>query len=177
MNSKIDNWFSKWSVNFTTYKMLALGIVLIVLSIFMLLQTPGYVRADGLNAVDSAAFAPRLVYSVLLIFGVVITVQQVLLLKALKIEKEEMTVSKDDNAGNQKALLILGTILVYIVLMYILGFILASILYLMSNMIIMSEKGSRNIKMYLLISVIISVVVYYCFKEFIFVNLPTGMLF
>ncbi len=177
MNSRLDNLFSRWSVNFSTYKMLALGIVLIVLSIFMLLQTPDYTRANGLNVVDSAAFAPRLVYTGLLVFGFVITVQQLLLLKTLKIEKKEITVSKEENKGNQKALLILGTILVYIVLMYIIGFILASILYMVSNMIIMSSKESRNIKLYLLVSVLVSVIVYYCFKEFIYVNLPTGMLF
>ncbi len=177
MKSKIDSVFYRAEIYFSAYKLMALGLIIALVSIFMLIQTSDYVQAGGLNVVDNAAFAPRLIYTVLLILGILIFIQELLRNKALRKEILNSAVAKETVAGNQKSLIVLGSILLFILLMTQIGFILSSIIYLISNMIIMNSKASRNVKMYAIIAVIVAVVVYFCFKEFIYVNLPIGALF
>ena len=176
MKRKIDSLFYKLEIYFSAYRLIALGIIITLVSLFMLNETSDYVQNGGLNVVDNAAFAPRLIYSVLFLLGILIFIQELVKNKAVRKAILGSTVKKEVIAGNQKSLIVLGSILLFILLMLLIGFIAASIIYLVFNMIIMNSKESRNIKLYFIIAVIASVVVYFCFKEFIYVNLPTGAL-
>ncbi len=177
MKSKIDSLFYKLEIYFSAYRLIALGIIIALVSLFMLNETSDYVQNGGLNVVDNAAFAPRLIFSILFLLGILIFIQELLRNKVLRKEILSSAVAKEIVAGNQKSLIVLGSILLFILLMTQIGFILSSIIYLISNMIIMNSKESRNVKMYAIIAVIVAVIVYFCFKEFIYVNLPIGALF
>lgn len=73
--------------------------------------------------------------------------------------------------------LILTVILMigYLILLPILGFLIASILYLFLQMMIFSDWKSKKIPLYLMISIVTSAFIYYVFRNLFYVMLPSGI--
>jgi putative tricarboxylic transport membrane protein len=70
----------------------------------------------------------------------------------------------------------LGLIIIYVALLPYLGFILASIAYLFTQMCLLAHKSKRKYWLFLVISIMVSVSVYYLFKNVLYLMLPAGIL-
>lgn len=79
-------------------------------------------------------------------------------------------------ADNKSLVLIFAFLLIYLALMTVLGFILSTALYLMVTMLLLTPKEKRNIVVMLIITVVVSVGVYYLFVEGLSLILPAGIL-
>lgn len=64
----------------------------------------------------------------------------------------------------------------YLILLPILGFLIASILYLFLQMMLFSDWRSKKIPLYLMISIVTSAFIYYVFRNLFYVMLPSGIL-
>jgi putative tricarboxylic transport membrane protein len=121
----------------------------------------------------SAAFFPRIILGITAILAVI---YMVFAIKALKSSKEE---EKKQEKGNIKRLLTtMGLFIVYGVVVDIVGFMIASITFLIIQMWVMLEvKNKKELIRFSAISVISMVIVYYVFTNLFYVSLPTGRLF
>lgn len=177
INEIFNKIFVKGMAKFEKYKNVGLGVFLIVVSIIMYIQTYEFVSEDSINNVDSAAFAPRLVYGGLLIFGIMFLIKGFFETKKVSIEDILNKISPKKVSGNQRAVIMLGVIALYIILISLIGFIPAAIIYMIISFNLLMTKESRNMKVFAIVSVIVSIVVYYSFKNFIYVRLPIGEIF
>ena len=85
----------------------------------------------------------------------------------------------NDNDESKKFTRVLLTgllMIIYVFFINIIGFILASILYLTVQMVLFSSVTKRNIIVYLLISIVTSVLIYFVFRNIFYVMLPSGIL-
>jgi putative tricarboxylic transport membrane protein len=122
----------------------------------------------------SAAYFPRLILAITAVLAVI---YMYFALKELK--NNTAKENKKEEKKDVKSLLItMGTFIVYGVLVDILGFIIASIGYLIVQMWVMLEvKNKKELIKFAVISVISTVLVYYVFTRLFYVSLPTGSLF
>lgn len=79
-------------------------------------------------------------------------------------------------ADNKSLVLIFAFLLIYLALMTVLGFILSTALYLIATMLLLTPKEKRNIPLMLIITVVVSVGVYFLFVEGLSLILPAGIL-
>jgi putative tricarboxylic transport membrane protein len=122
----------------------------------------------------SAAYFPRLILAITAVLAVI---YMYFALKALKnsTAKEK---EKEEKKDIKSLLLTMGTFIVYGVLVDILGFVIASIGYLIVQMWVMLEvKNKKELIKFTVISVISTVLVYYVFTRLFYVSLPSGSLF
>jgi putative tricarboxylic transport membrane protein len=122
----------------------------------------------------SAAYFPRLILAITAVLAVI---YMYFALKELK--NNTAKENKKEEKKDVKSLLItMGTFIVYGVLVDILGFIIASIGYLIVQMWVMLEvKNKKELIKFAVISVISTVLVYYVFTRLFYVSLPSGSLF
>ncbi|MEJ8776626.1 tripartite tricarboxylate transporter TctB family protein [Pseudogracilibacillus sp. ICA-222130] len=90
-------------------------------------------------------------------------------------EMEEINDS-DESKKFTRVLLTGLLMIIYVFLINFIGFILASILYLTVQMVLFSSVTKRNIIVYLLISIVTSVFIYFVFRNIFYVMLPSGIL-
>lgn len=85
--------------------------------------------------------------------------------------------AEDPNSKNYKKLSIsLRAMIVYALLTQFIGFLLASILYLITQMFILSDSDKKKLILITIISVVMSVFVYFIFRNIFYVMLPQGFL-
>lgn len=65
---------------------------------------------------------------------------------------------------------------VYVFFLDRLGFVISSILYMVFMMMYMTKKDARRPILFVMVSVVMTVVVYFCFREFLYIYLPNGIL-
>ena len=65
---------------------------------------------------------------------------------------------------------------VYVVVLSSVGFMISSVVYLIVQMTVLAPKEKRNYLLFAVISVAVSVVVYYLFRNGLNVLLPAGLL-
>ena len=87
----------------------------------------------------------------------------------------------DDDAANRnadtKALVAIFVILIiYMALLSTLGFMISSVLFLIATMLLLTPAEKRNIPLILILSVVVSVGVYYLFVYGLDMVLPRGIL-
>lgn len=90
-------------------------------------------------------------------------------------EMEEIN-GNDESKKFTRVLLTGLLMIIYVFFINIIGFILASILYLTVQMVLFSSVMKRNIIVYLLISIVTSVLIYFVFRNIFYVMLPSGIL-
>ena len=65
---------------------------------------------------------------------------------------------------------------VYVFFLDRLGFVISSILYMVFMMMYMTKKDARRPILFVMVSVVMMVVVYFCFRGFLYIYLPNGIL-
>ena len=65
---------------------------------------------------------------------------------------------------------------VYIFCFNRLGFVISSILYTTAMMMYMTKKEDRKPIIFIVVSVVLTLVVYFCFRRFLYIYLPNGIL-
>ncbi|MCT8137148.1 tripartite tricarboxylate transporter TctB family protein [Anaerobacillus sp. CMMVII] len=95
------------------------------------------------------------------------------------VETGSEEIRSDDQDSPKKFLSVLITlslIIVYVALMPFLGFIISTVLYLFIQMCLLAHETQRRYVLFLIISVFVSVSVYYVFKHLLYLMLPAGLL-
>lgn len=123
----------------------------------------------------SAAYFPRLILGITALLAIIYMISA---LKTLKNSKGKETEENGEKSDIKRILLTMGMFIVYGVLVDILGFIIASIGYLIIQMWIMLEvRNKKELIKFAAISTISMVLVYFIFTRLFYVTLPSGSLF
>lgn len=149
------------------------GIALSLVGIFMLVDAIRFGRF--INGNVGADFFPKMVSTALLLVGIS------LLSSGLTQVKKEPSVANGGVTGQIKGNVpeFLGTIAVlilYILLLEPLGFIIATIPFCFSLILLISPKDKRNYLLFAAISVGVAIVAYLLFVKVFYVMLPQGIL-
>jgi putative tricarboxylic transport membrane protein len=160
------------------------GLFLLVVSVLMFVATFSFEALTTTRV--GPDFMPKIIAGLIAVFSILIVVSGFNKLKAIKNVDASTDVVIDKNAENfdmeeEKAsytpvLMTLGIMVGYILLMPYIGFLIMTALYLFVQMMILSHKTNRKNGLFIIISVISSVTIYYVFKSIFYVMLPTGIL-
>ena len=159
------------------YQNIVIGGIIIAFSVAMLINS-STIRIDKFSSspVDNAAFLPRLIFGVLIVIGVVLIIMGI---QDIKKNKEKLLEGEALEKVSKETLRSLGALLmlaVYILCFKPVGFIISSIVYLVAMMFYMTKKEDRKPIVFIIISVVMTLVVYFCFKQFLYIYLPAGIL-
>jgi len=142
------------------------GCILIAISIYFLKESnslpPSSLRVPG------SAFFPRLICFAFLVFGGILIIRS---LKKGEIEGKITLISKQDLI---RVLAVILLCVIYIFSIPFLGFILTSILFIISLMFIFQVK---RIGIIILWGFLVTLIIYFIFKILLKVPLPVGTFF
>lgn len=159
------------------------GFFLLIVSVVMYIATFSFEALT--TTLIGPAFMPQIIAIAIGIFSILIIVNG--FMKTRTIEKEEtlpepVVEGHDDKLiSGQKdsyrpVILTLLLMLAYVVLIPVIGFLITTILYIFLQMMILSDKTTRKIWLFALVSIVSSVVIYYVFRNVFYVMLPTGIM-
>ena len=159
------------------YQTIVIGGIIIAFSVAMLINS-STIRIDKFSSspVDNAAFLPRLIFGILIVVGIVMIVQGI---QDIKKNRKKLLEGEALEKASRETLRSLGALcilLVYILCFKPVGFIISSILFLVGMMFYMTKKEDRKPIIFIIISVVMTLVVYFCFKKFLYIYLPAGIL-
>ena len=159
------------------FQSIVIGCLVIGFSTAMLIASSS-IRVDKFtsSAVDNAAFLPRFVFAILIVIGIVLILQGVRDVpqnRKKALEGEALEKASGEVLRSLGALCIL---LVYILCFKPVGFVISSILFLIGMMFYMTKREDWKPVLFVVISVVMTLAVYYCFKQFLYIYLPSGIL-
>lgn len=160
-----------------TYQNAVIGVLTITFASFMLLAANQIaVIKSSVTAIDNAAFLPRIVFWTLIFIGLVFIVMGV-----REAPANRKTVPADEalEAQAHGVLRSIGALLMlaaYIICFNRIGFVISSIVFLFALMTYMTKKEDRKYVVFAVISVALTLIVYFCFKKFLYIYLPNGIL-
>ncbi len=159
------------------YQNIVIGVLVIAASVFML-TAAGKIKviASSLTAIDNAAFLPQVVFGVLIFIGLLLILfgwKQISAKRATVLEGEVLEQKANETL---RSLGSLAMLFVYIFCFNRLGFVFSSVLYTTTMMMYMTKKEDRRPILFAVISVIMTLVVYFCFQQFLYIYLPNGIL-
>lgn len=131
---------------------------------------------SGSSTFVGSGFMPRVVATGMIILGAIIVWQGIKKLQATQADvcaKEEMSFREQ----YLPVTVSLGLLVVYIALMEQVGFLIMTAVYLLGQMFILASSDHRKPVLFLLISVIGAVVIYYTFVEVFQLMLPESRIF
>jgi len=159
------------------YQNIVIGAIVIVFSAFMLCAATSIkVIASSATAIDNAAFLPRVVFVMLIVIAllfIAIGITQVRTNRVTAPEGEKLEKLAQETLRSLGAL---GLLLAYILCFDRVGFVISSIIFMIVLMVYMTKKESRNIVLFTVIAVAMTLLVYFCFKRFLYIYLPNGIL-
>jgi len=159
------------------YKSIVIGVLIFAGSAFMLYFTKDIlVSSSSLTKIDKASFLPRVVFCILMFLSVLHVVTGVRHIKANTETAPSGEVLENRATQTLRSMAALGLLFVYVFLLDKLGFVITSILYMIAAMFHMTKKEDRQPILFVAIAVIMTVVVYFCFKQFLYIYLPNGIL-
>ena len=159
------------------YQNIVIGVIVIAFSVAMLINS-ATIRVDKFSSspVDNAAFLPRLIFGILIVIGIVLVIMGIQDIKPNRkklLEGEALEKASKETLRSLGALLMLAA---YILCFKPVGFIISSIVYLIAMMYYMTKKEDRKPILFIIISVAMTLIVYFCFKQFLYIYLPAGIL-
>jgi putative tricarboxylic transport membrane protein len=146
------------------------GLVLFVLGFFMLGNAINFGRQ--IDAAIGADFFPKIISAALIAVSVGLILGGVKAVKAAEAEGSGAQPSK--NYPGFAATL--GLLILYIFVMPVLGFIIATVPFTFLLILILVPKGKKNRLLFLGISAGITLAAYFLFVKVFFVMLPAGIL-
>lgn len=157
------------------------GGVIAVVAVIMFVMTFSFEAFAGAAVGVGVEFMPRVIAVLLLVTAAVIIINAYRnrgkQLKVIDGETGLEVEEEDPNSKNYKKLGIsFGAMLIYAFLTQFIGFLLASILYLITQMFILSENDKKKLIVISVVSVVMSIIVYFIFRNVFYVMLPQGIL-
>ncbi|MDV2682877.1 tripartite tricarboxylate transporter TctB family protein [Alkalihalophilus lindianensis] len=155
------------------------SVFLLAISVLMFVATYSIQQMTVSNI--GADFAPRLVAVGLFILSVILLITSIRKQKNPKATLEEEVEEDEEIDASQpiskkSVLLTTGLLIGYVALIPIIGFLLMTAIYLFLQMYVLAEKSHRNIVLFLVVSIVSSGLIYYCFKSIFYLRLPAGIL-
>ena len=144
---------------------LVTGIVMGLLSIFLLVVMPKQVRVP---AFDSGAPSPRIIPGVCIVIMLVCSV--ILVIQSLVFKKEKIV--EFDWQNEKPAILLSALLCIYVFLIIKLGFIIASAI---TFIIVLFYSGERKPFIYIF-TIALAIGIYFLFSKVFHVSLPSGIL-
>ena len=144
---------------------LVTGIVMGLLSIFLLVVMPKQVRVP---AFDSGAPSPRIIPGVCIVIMLVCYV--ILVIQSLVFKKEKIV--EFDWQNEKPAILLIALLCIYVFLIIKLGFIIASAI---TFIIVLFYSGERKPFIYIF-TIALAIGIYFLFSKVFHVSLPSGIL-
>ena len=163
-------------MSFKKCKDLILGVVMLLFSGFYLYYAQQIKTRPKLTpAYASAQIVPTLLGILLAVLSVIMIVQSV-----LKLKKGSMASDEDapvsDKSGMISVALTFAVMIIYTLVLPVLGFCLSTFVYLILQILILAPKEKRNIKLFVLISVVFTAVVFVVFRIGLQQLLPRGII-
>lgn len=153
-----------------------------VVGIIAFVLTFSFKSFEGTNFGVGVEFMPRVIAVLILLTSIIIFVNA-LKSRSKKTndansETEEVVeVEHETESKNYKKLVIsIIAMLIYILLTPILGFLIATALFLIAQMLIISNFAKEKIILFFVISILMAVIVNYVFRNVFYVMLPQGIL-
>lgn len=155
------------------------SIVLLLFSIVMFLGTLNMKRLTDM-AIGSE-FAPRLVAAGIFILSLILFVNGLKKAREQDGESDELEDHADDSNEKEainykKVLIVILLFAMYVALMRPIGFLLMTIIYLFTTMVVLADQTQRNIPLFFIVSVVTSCFVYFIFRNVFYLFLPAGIL-
>lgn len=148
-----------------------ISFVFIILSVFMLISSSQFTSGFNQESLGAAGF-PRLIAIIILILAIIN------LIKGLRNNSKSTNMTIKEIFNEYKFVIILLTIFfVYIVLMKYIGFVLSTMIFLLSSQWILSNKSKKNIPIIIIITLLISLGAYFFFTSYLTVVFPAGIFF
>ena len=144
---------------------LVTGIVMGLLSIFLLVVMPKQVRVP---AFDSGAPSPRIIPGVCIVIMLVCSV--ILVIQSLVFKKEKIV--EFDWQNEKPAILLIALLCIYVFLIIKLGFIIASAI---TFIIVLFYSGERKPFIYIF-TIALAIGIYFLLSKVFHVSLPSGIL-
>ena len=146
------------------------GIFFLAVSVIYIAQIP-LIKITKVSLIDSAF------YPIICAVGLTAlsAVQIFLALKKLKSagQGEESNAEEKDY---KSVILTTAWSLLYVVLLNPLGFVLSSVIYMVAQMMVLCPKDEQKPVMFVIISVVAAVAIYYIFRNTLNLMLPAGIL-
>jgi putative tricarboxylic transport membrane protein len=155
------------------------GVFLSLLGIAMFITTNGIKSICGETTDVGSAFMPKIGAVLLTVFGIAVFIggiSKYLSMENTAVKTDTPETSVEKSRKMRSILLTLALIGAYIFLMNLLGFIIASILYLFFQILLLAPVEKRNYFYFAVIAFTSSVGIYYLFYKAFSMMLPTGIL-
>ena len=163
-------------MSFKKFKDLILGVVMLLFSGFYLYFAQQIKTRPKLTpSYASAQIVPVLLGTLLAALSVIMIVQSVLKLKKGGMTSDEDTPASD-KSGMISVALTFAVMIIYTLVLPVLGFCLSTFVYLLLQILILAPKEKRNIKLFVLISVVFTAVVFVVFRIGLQQLLPRGII-
>ena len=124
-------------------------------------------------------FIPKIVSTLLLVLGAVITFQGYRAVRANKNTKQDEQSDENEKGKSEKwksAIATMVLMVVYAAVISSVGFLISTAIYAFLQMLLLAPKEKRNPVKFLIISVISTVVIYLAFTKGFKLMLPAGIL-
>lgn len=124
-------------------------------------------------------FIPKIVSTLLLVLGAVITFQGYIAVRANKNTKQDEQSDENEKGKSEKwksAIATMVLMVVYAAVISSVGFLISTTIYAFLQMLLLAPKEKRNPVKFLIISVISTVVIYLAFTKGFKLMLPAGIL-
>lgn len=151
------------------YGDLAVGIAFLVLAVAMFVMA-GALPPSLMGGLGSD-FMPKV-----LAMAVLAVIQIITGLRKMKMEYTLDQLKEEFKPEYWRVLVTILAFTVYVVVLSSVGFMISSVVYLIVQMTVLAPKEKRNYLLFAVISVAVSVVVYYLFRNGLNVLLPAGLL-
>ena len=162
------------------FKELLMSVVLMVLWVVLYGQTyniSSLAFSDGLGP----AFTPRVVLICLMVMTALLILREVVRLIRQAAAEKKAAAEEVPDAEAQKQMLVRGTVaivslVVFVLLLQPLGFVISSILYVISQMFVIAPKEERRPVLFVVVAVTVVLAAYLFFKNVTHIALPSGIL-
>ncbi|MFC0559418.1 tripartite tricarboxylate transporter TctB family protein [Halalkalibacter alkalisediminis] len=163
------------------YKDIYASVFLLIVSIIMFIATYSIQKMTVTNI--GADFAPRLLAVGIFVLSLILLTNSIKQVRnpqtAVILDEEEEEEEEQNLKESISKLSVVGTIALligYVALIPSIGFLIMTAIYLFLQMYLLAERAHRNITLFLIISVVSSGIIYYCFKSIFYLRLPAGIL-
>lgn len=177
MKQKIDSLAAAIVLGFHIYCDVILGTILTVSSaVFFYMSFSIRIMKEPVSVTDTARFFPQLVFGALIPVGIAMALMGVRKIKANRASAPTGQALADSVQALERGIVVLVSIAVFITLMEPIGFIPTAIVYMVFSMLFMSTKDGWKPVIYVVTAVIVAIACFFLFREFVYVELPTGLL-
>ena len=177
MKQKVDKVIAGIIRGVHIYNDTVLGALLLILSVIMFIMSFSIkIMKTPVSSVDTARFFPQLVFGALIPLGIILIIRGIIQAKMRKDSAPSGEKLEASITAFKRSIVALLAIFVFILLLEPVGFIPMAILYMLFNMFYMCEKEAWKPVTFVIVAVVVTVAVYFLFRQFVYVKLPGGIL-